>query len=440
MMTGLLLSCVCALVLGVSYAAYAEVTSSADIVAASQSAQEQVLHGKKELVSYSADLSNLSATRKLNDTDQTEVVPVMPYPVRVVQVDLDYVYDDDAAQQKRNLDTLIDRLKDMKINTVFLQAFADPQGTGLAHALYFPNRELPMRANLFAEVVSRLKNETGVRVFGWLPVLSFDFGSSVTPIMAWDEKTNRVAVDPKAYHRASPFDPIVRTKIAQIYQDMARQAPIDGLLFHDDALMSDFEDASPAAMRTYQQAGFPYSMHALHADPVLMKKWMVFKTEALIAFTQDLAVQARLYRNSLQTVRNIYARVVLEPESQEWFAQNYDRFLHAYDYTAVMAMPRMEKVPSEQSGEWLKSIIDVASSRPDGLQHTIFELQSVDWTKTDTGQDRAVPADELGSQMRLLASEGALNFGYYPDDFKTNTPDASMLHQDFSLQTYPYRP
>lgn len=427
-----LLSCGIILALVVGSMACAQ-TVSDDTALTKNPAKPGDLH----LAGYQVDISNAVLHNK--NKDQPEAVPETTDPVRVVQVDLDYVYDDDADQEKRNIDALIGRLKDMKINTVFLQAFADPHGTGLASALYFPNRELPVRADLFGEVVSRLQTEAGVKVFGWLPVLSFDFGSSVTPIMAWNEKTNRVEVDQKAYRRDSPFDPIVRAKIAQIYQDMARQAPIDGILFHDDALMSDYEDASPAAMRTYQRVGFPYSIHTLHADPVLMKKWMAFKTEALIAFTQDLAAEARVYRPSLQTVRNIYARVVLEPESQEWFSQNYDRFLHAYDYTAIMAMPRMEEVPSDQSEEWLKKIVSVVSSHTDGLKHTIFELQSVDWRKEDSG-DRAIPAEELGSEMRLLASEGALNFGYYPDDFKTNTPDASMLHQDFSLQTYPYRP
>jgi hypothetical protein len=42
--------------------------------------------------------------------------------------------------------------------------------------------------------------------------------------------------------------------------------------------------------------------------------------------------------------------------------------------------------------------------------------------------------------MRLLARNGALNFGYYPDDFVTDTPRADQLHRDFSLQAYPYLP
>jgi biofilm PGA synthesis lipoprotein PgaB len=40
--------------------------------------------------------------------------------------------------------------------------------------------------------------------------------------------------------------------------------------------------------------------------------------------------------------------------------------------------------------------------------------------------------------MRQLLQLGALNFGYYPDDFIAGQPDERLLHQVFSLQSYPY--
>ena len=57
-----------------------------------------------------------------------------------MHVDLDYVYDPDPAQQTKNINTLIQRVYDMKISHVFLQAFSDPLGNGTINALYFPNR------------------------------------------------------------------------------------------------------------------------------------------------------------------------------------------------------------------------------------------------------------------------------------------------------------
>ena len=64
---------------------------------------------------------------------------------RVVHIDLDYVYDVDKKQQAKNLDKLIERIHNYGITTVYLQAFSDPDGNGVADALYFPNQYLPVR-------------------------------------------------------------------------------------------------------------------------------------------------------------------------------------------------------------------------------------------------------------------------------------------------------
>ena len=100
----------------------------------------------------------------------------------------------------------------------------------------------------------------------------------------------------------------------------------------------------------------------------------------------------------------------------------------------------MEEVPEGDTDAWLKNLVDIAARRPDGLRHTVFELQAVDWRKDANGTDRAIPTEVLAAQMRLLARNGALNFGYYPDDFVTNNPDVDTLHPDFTLQAYTHRP
>ncbi len=356
-------------------------------------------------------------------------------PVRVIHVDLDYVYDPDPAQQERNLGVLVQRVHDMQINTVYLQAFADPTGDGLARAVYFPNRVLPMRADLFNRVSWQLRTRARVQVYAWMPVLAFELGDSAAPTLAWNPENGRAAVDPNAYRRASLFDPSAREKILTLYEDLARHAPFEGLLFHDDALLSDFEDASPAALAAYERAGLPASIAALRADPATLARWARFKTAALIAFTQELAARARKHRSPLKTARSIYAGPVLDPASEAWFAQDLDQFLAAYDYAAVMAMPMMENVPPAEVDAWLRHLVAEIAKRPEGLKRTVFELQSVDW-RTDV----KTPTEELGRQMRLLLRLGALNFGYYPDDFLVDHPNQARLHRDFSLQSYPATP
>jgi len=361
-------------------------------------------------------------------------------PVRVVQVDLDYVYDPDPVQQERNVGLLVERIYQMQISTVFLQAFADPTGSGLARELYFPNRVLPMRADLFNRVAWQLRTRAHVEVFAWMPVLAFDLGTDVAGVLAWNPQDGSAKHEPGAYLRASPFDPEARRRIAMIYEDLARQAPIAGLLFHDDAVLSDFEDASAPALAAYARAGFPATIEAIRADPEILRRWTRFKTDALIAFTHELASRVRHYRSPLLTARNIYARPVLGADAETWFAQNYDSFLAAYDYTAIMAMPALENVETGQADAWLRRLVAAVATRPQGLERTIFELQAVDWREATAGRDGDIPTQNLEQQMRLLLRLGALNFGYYPDDFTTDHPDEELLHRSFSLQSYPYLP
>ena len=133
-------------------------------------------------------------------------------PTRVVQVDLDYVYDPDPVQQGKNLDKLVERIHQMKINTVYLQAFADPNGDGSAEALYFPSKYMPMRADLFNRVAWQLKTRAGVSVFAWMPVLAFslpDKKSSLELSMR-EYAGGKVISSRDEFKRLSPFNPKAR--------------------------------------------------------------------------------------------------------------------------------------------------------------------------------------------------------------------------------------
>jgi hypothetical protein len=53
----------------------------------------------------------------------------------------------------------------MGVNTVYLQAFSDPDANGSADMVYFPNRHIPMRADLFNRVAWQIQTRTPVSVF-----------------------------------------------------------------------------------------------------------------------------------------------------------------------------------------------------------------------------------------------------------------------------------
>ncbi|WLG90667.1 poly-beta-1,6-N-acetyl-D-glucosamine N-deacetylase PgaB [Pseudomonas cucumis] len=356
-------------------------------------------------------------------------------PMRVVHVDLDNVYDADPAQQEINLGTLIQRMADMGANTVFLQAFADPVGDGLVHSLYFPNRHLPMRADLFDRVAWQLRTRAQVKVYAWMPVLSFALDSKLPRVTRWDPKTATTSIDPDQYKRLSPFDPNVRRIIGEIYEDMARLTSVDGILYHDDAVLSDFEDAGPEALKIYAANGLSGSIATLRDDPAMLQRWTRFKSRYLIDFTHELTAKVRAIRGpQVKTARNIFAEPMLNPESEAWFAQNLDDFLGAYDWTAPMAMPLMEKQSLQKSGPWLETLVATVKSRPGALERTVFELQARDWTKK---ADADIDGEQLADWMGRLKRQGATSFGYYPDNFLENQPDLKAVRPALSNKWNP---
>ncbi|MGC5703867.1 poly-beta-1,6-N-acetyl-D-glucosamine N-deacetylase PgaB [Pseudomonas sp. NFXW11] len=358
-----------------------------------------------------------------------------PSPMRVAHVDLDNVYDPDPKQQEVNLGRLVQRMADLGANTVFLQAFADPKGDGLVQSLYFPNRHLPMRADLFDRVAWQLRTRAHVKVYAWMPVLSFDLDARLPRVTRWDPATGQVAVDPKQYRRLSPFDPQVRRLIGDLYEDVARMTSVDGILFHDDAVLSDFEDASPEALRAYVAQGLPGSIGALRDDPAALQRWTRFKSRYLIDFTHELTAKVRAIRGpQVQTARNLFAEPIINPQSEAWFAQNLDDFLVSYDWTAPMAMPLMEGQSSKHSGPWLEALVDQVRTRPGALQRTVFELQARDWTQKPASD---LSATQMADWMGRLKRQGATNFGYYPDNFLENSPDLKTLRPAFSNKWSP---
>ena len=325
--------------------------------------------------------------------------------VRAIQVDLDYVYDPDPAQQERNLSALLDRVKRLNVNQVWLEAYADPDGSGAPRSVYFPNRHLPMRSDLFSRAAWQLRTRSGVQVYAWMPVLAWRVPSAESQSRL--EIHPQPGVPPESPVRLNPFLPETRAFVGDMYEDLGRAAPIAGILFGDDAILRDTDQLGAEAPPP---------------GPA--------RTKALIAFTNNLADKVRRWSPELVTTRNLFSEPAIQPDAETWFAQSLPSFLASYDLVALMAMPDMEN--AQHPDRWLKGLAKDVASVPSGLQRTVFELQTVDWrTKTSIG------AWQLRHQMRLLQESGALHLAYYPDDFARNKPNAAKLFPAISASTYP---
>lgn len=343
---------------------------------------------------------------------------------RVMHVDLDAVYDADPIQQYRNVSALLDRVLAMGINVVYLQAYADPDGNGTADALYFPNRHLPMRADLFNYISWQLATRCAVQVYAWMPVLGFEIpGRPLVEAMG-------PGTEGSTYARLTPFDAENRRIVKEIYEDLGRHSNVDGILYHDDAILGDYEDTSPAAMEWMRGMGLEPDLEFVRRNPEMMQYFTRMKSRYLIDFTNELTAAMEIWSQPLRTARNIYAQVVLRPESETWYAQNFCDFLDNYDYVGLMAMPYMEGERRNPDG-WLKKLANVVKTYPLGKQKTVFELQAVDWHADHRGP---IPSETLARQMRMLQINGIGNLGYYPEDPFKNHPDIDVIYPAFSLK------
>lgn len=336
---------------------------------------------------------------------------------RVLHVDLDYVYDADKAQQAKNLDKLIERIYRYGATTVYLQAFSDPDGDGVADALYFPNKYLPVRDDIFGRIAWQLQTRAGVQVYAWMPVLAFDLRKGVKEAeYVIDSRTGKPST--KAYLRLSPYNKQNVEIIKSIYNDLSFYAKFNGILFHDDAFLTDFEGAEGD-----------------HAEGIVSPQAKQ-KTQDLIQLTHQLTDALKPYflrgSYSLKTARNLYASVITNPNAEEWLAQNLKTLTDNYDTTAIMAMPYMENeqaISQKEAYQWFASLIEnVKAQAP--LEKVLFEFQAVNWRT-----QKPIPESELIDWMTLLQKNHIYSYGYYPDNFLTNQPDMSKMKPYFSVNT-----
>lgn len=329
-----------------------------------------------------------------------ELAPRRTRAFRAVQVDLDYLYDADPAQLERNLDALVARIDAIAPSHVWLQAFADPDGDGAADALYFGNRHLPVRAELFPRVAELLRRKTGVAVHAWMPVLGWRWPEGA------DAPRRIAASNAGEIPRLDPTDPRALQYVGELYADLAARASIDGLLFHDDAFLR--EDELREALPDEAQ-----------------------RVRALIDFSLGLEAAAEAERPRLETARNLYARPLLEPASRAWFAQDHASMLGAYDRVALMAMPRMEGAADARA--WLLDLAAAVEAADPGFERTVFVLQARDWTA-----DQAIGEAELIDQARQLRARGVRHLAYYPDDFIGGQPSLRAARAAASARRFPY--
>ena len=358
---------------------------------------------------------------------------------KAAHIDLDYIYDADPAQQEKNLGALLDRIKTLGINTIYLQAFADPDANGAADYVYFPNRNIPMRSDLFNRVAWQIATRTQVkRIYAWMPMIAWQLPKNNPAV---NDTVVTLQVDPThlnmGYPRLSPFSPKAKKVIKEIYEDLSKSAYIDGVLFHDDVTLSDFEDDSNWARTQYKKWGLASNVTQIRANRKQFQRWTTLKTNYLDDFAMELAQIVRNEQPGLKTARNLYAQVALNPNAQEWYAQSLSDSIKKYDYTAIMAMPYMEQ--ADDAKAFYTQIVNNVKKEHCGVERVVMELQTVNWRK----ENEPLSKTEISQTISDLQDMGIHHLAYYPDNVFKNVPDADAIHGDFvqiPLRMHPYPP
>ena len=365
---------------------------------------------------------------EMNDSDRQ----------RALQADIDLIYDPDPEVQKRNIDAFIERVFTMKVNTVYLQAFCDDKGNGNIESVYFPNSVLPMKADLFAHIVNQLFIR-GIQVYAWMPMLSIvlpdedQYGA-----MRVREMRKGALGFPSVWYegRLSPFHLEAQQLLETLYSEMAAGARISGVIFQDDGYLNDFEDFSEPALKHYRAISgdegeeiTPYN----DLDKKQKKAWIERKTETLTALSVRLKEAVLVYRPQSKFARTLYAPVLADPKSEEWFAQSYAESLKTYDYVVIMSYPYMEKIKGRHV-KWFERLVADARGYPSGLRKTIFKVQTYDWEKK-----RWIATETVDSWLRTLVAAGAWHVAYYPDNYLENKPEADRIRIMMSKEEFPFQ-
>jgi biofilm PGA synthesis lipoprotein PgaB len=381
-------------------------------------------------VSYDWDVGTLIAQMRSSRAYRGEHNPVE----RVVNVSLDEMYDPEPGKREEKLGRLLDRIKDLEPKSVYLKAYSDPDNTGVARAMYFPNRHMPMRADLFNRVAWQLITRAGVQVYARMPLLAFALpsqhpasGRLVEAVASSEYADTGTGTN---MPRLTPFDPVAREVIKGLYDDLTRYASFNGVVFGADATLNAYEDTSAAALSVYRSWGLPDDIAQIHASDDLMQRWASGKTAYLNAFTNQLAERVRAYQGggNVLTARTLPAEAVFDANAERNYSQSLASSVANYDFVALVASPA---AAGERTADgWLDKLTRAVMKQQGASAKTVFELSSIN-RKTE----QPVEASALRAQMKRLNAAGVVHLGYGPDDFLANRPDTTVLRDVMSVQS-----
>ena len=397
-----------------------------------------------------------------------------PAQLRVVHFDLDPLFspNDSAIQVNSNIGMLVSRVQSLYAPgidlVVYLSAFSNVDATQKSYNnvffpsahlserggnLLFDDRELP-QGQLFTRTARAIKQAVpDVQIYAWMPTLNFKLESKspyyqVSQNSYIQSDLPQERNDPNRYARLSPFVGATWDIVAQIYRELGWSAGnyIDGIVFHDDGIMSDHEDVGPAAslfLANYDWSSLVAGDNRRWAQLNATERG-IRKSRYLNQFSLYMASQTENALNdkfglnkTLRTARHVYSTAFSNPNSVQWLAQEPASLLQDYDYVLIEAYPYMEarNDPNNplaaanycgisfgkgckvfKTDSYFTALFAAVNNQLQGLDKVVFIMQTVDWN-IYTGAVTDLTSNRIGSDMMTLFQQGAQHFGWYPDRY-----------------------
>jgi len=317
-------------------------------------------------------LERLLVTRgaDIGDADLTRWLVPDPNPVFAANVDLDDLYDEDPQRLVANVEATIRQLWRLGATHVFLKGCSDPKGIGYLESAYFMNHQAPVRADVWGMVAGRMKR-AGLRVWMRAPALNLTWEWERHPewrVQPGSDAGTQLTV--ARYFRLSPDSEAARRAATDFFNDVAVYAPIDGILFDEDAFVTSSEELATLAGASSDQ-----------------------KAQAIETYLDEVRRTVRAWRPLCRFGRVVSAEVVAAKGTDEMTAQSYASIAAKYDLTVV---PVPGDLDAKQARKLASRALSPYASPAEGARRVLFSL----------------PADDnVAPVLTGMRQAGGVNFG-----------------------------
>lgn len=384
---------------------------------------------------------------------------------RILQLDLNCYADDN---HKTNISDEIlrnyikEKIENTGVNFVYLQASSEDNPGGnyktsdrvmFDPAPYIDNAQV-MSPDLLARAAKIIHEiAPDCQVLAWATTLCSAF------LIDDDNDTVKTAEmgsdSCNWYKRATPFIEQTHSRLKSFYYALGRcTEDLDGIMFQDDLVLSDWEDVSYAGRdilnsrygvenlddkQLYEfldnqdesDSGFAnsrdwhrYKVSAM--DNLSLELFESFKQGYKDAFPARFAERQQDDDTRLKCGRDFYSSSILSRSQAtgDWYGQDIDTALDIYDHVVIMAYAHMDSdgqmpLASNEARNWFTHLVQegnrIANSNDrDRADKLIFKLQSEAWKDSEGQKMGSVPANVLRDNAQTLIAAGAVNIGFYP--------------------------